>query len=121
MPGMLPGLIPQLAIGEKIVTGQLAVAQVGDQGLLNRRQLTPPSIRILWRQIPKIGGEKHHIDCGAMGHGQLPGPTDVIQQLPVGGGQNVGASEILERRHGDANENANDGNYHQQLNERKTE
>ena len=118
MPGMPPGLVADLAVGEKIVAAQLPVAQIREGRLRGQHGgITPKGG---WQGIPEIGGYKHHVNGGAMGDGELPGLADVIEQLLGSGGENIGLTKILQRGHRQPRQDGDDGQYDQQFDQGKT-
>ena len=127
MPGMLPRLVAHRAVGHEVVAAQLVAAQIdGGIGLLEGRQAGPPGIGKSSRRKgescrdhPKIRRNEHQIDGRALADGQLAGARHAVEQLPRGADVDVRFAEIFERRHGQRGENAEDGNHHQQFDERE--
>ncbi len=68
----------------------------------------------------KFVRHKNHIDRGVLADGELPRAADVIQQLARGADLDVGLAEVLERRHGQRGQDADDGDDHQQLDQRES-
>ena len=69
--------------------------------------------------MPKIFRHKNHIDRGVLADGQLPRPAQVIQQLARGADLDVGFAHVLERRHAQRGENAEDRDDDQQFQQRE--
>ena len=121
MPDVLPRLVPYPPVSHVGIAAQLPVHQVGHFLLFHPVQAVPPGVGkgAIAGNGPKIGGDKHHVNRGALHHGELPATRHGIQHLARGADLGIGLADVLQPRHGQRGDDAENRNHRQHLNERE--
>ncbi len=121
MPLVIAGLVAKRAVGHDDVAGELLVQEIGIGNLFSRGQSAQPGGIGRGAQIPKIGGDEDHVNGGALGHGELAGVADVVEQLAGGADGDVGFAVVFENGDGEGGDDGDDRNHGEHLDEGEPE